>query len=126
MEIIREIVFYKDYFDNFLGGLHEEGYGQFAQEAQEIGMKAWLGGGKLITNKKTWYAHLHKGKRYGRMYKFPGGVVEADFWSASHWLNNEEPNMIHPFSWFINEKFPNMPGWPVDWEKQIEEMGWIK
>ena len=25
----------KDHFDNFLGGLSEEGYGQFSQEAQE-------------------------------------------------------------------------------------------
>lgn len=116
----------KDYFDNFLHGMHTEGYGQFAQESQEIGFKTWLGGGAVKVNKITWYAHLHKGSTYGRMYKFPGGTVEASNWSASHWLNNEEPNMIHPFSWFINEKFPDMPSWPKDWEQQIKEMGWIK
>lgn len=116
----------KNYFDNGLHGLSEEGYGQFAQESQEIGFKAWLSGGALKVNKSCWYAHLHKGKRYGRMYKFPGGTVEASNWSASHWLNNEEPNMVHPFSWFINEKFPDMPSWPKDWAKQIKEMGWIK
>lgn len=116
----------KDYFENVLGGLHEEIYGQFSQESQEICFKTWLGGGKVMVNKKTWYAHLHKGKIYGRMYKMPDKVADYDALSASHWLNNEEPNMIHTFAWFINEKFPNMPGWPSDWELQIKQMGWIK
>lgn len=116
----------KNHFDNFLHGLSEEGYGQFSQEAQEIGFKTWLGGGALKVNKKTWYAHLHKGGRYGRMYRMPGGTVEASNWSAEHWLNNREPGMIHKFEWFVNEKFPNMPSWPKDWEKQVREMGWVK
>lgn len=116
----------KDHFEHFLGMLSEEGYGQFSQEAQEIGFKTWLGGGAVKVNKKTWYAHLHKGSKHGRFYKFPGGTVEASNWSASHWLNDEEPNMIHKFEWFINEKFPNMPSWPQDWQQQIKEMKWLK
>jgi len=114
----------KDYFQKVLHGLSEEGYGQFAQEAQEIGFKTWLSGGALKVNKKTWYAHLHKGSTYGRMYKFPGGTVEASNWSAEHWLNNREPGMIHDFAWFIDEKFPGMPSWPTDWKEQIRSMGW--
>ena len=115
----------KSYFDNFLHGLHEEGYGNFAQETQEICFKTWLGGGKVMVNKNTYYAHLHKGKTYGRMYKMPPGNVEADSWSASHWLNNEESGMVHRFEWLIDEKFPGMPGWPTDWKDQIKEMRWI-
>ncbi len=111
---------------DFLGGLHEEGYGTFAQESQEIGFKTWLSGGKLMVNKKTWYAHLYKGKQYGRMYKLQTGVPDADSWSASHWLNDEEPGMIHKFEWFINEKFPGMPGWNENWEQRVKEMGWLK
>lgn len=116
----------KDYFDNFLHGMHEEGYGQFAQETQEITLKAWLGGGAVKVNKKTWYAHLHKGNRYGRMYKMPGGNVEACNWAARHWVNNEEPNMIHKFEWLVNEKFPNMPTWPPDWKQRLTDEGVIK
>jgi glycosyltransferase involved in cell wall biosynthesis len=115
----------KEYF-NKLNLMDETGYGQFAQEAQEIGFKVWLSGGKLVVNKKCYYCHLHKGNKYGRMYKMPSGNVEADSWSASHWLNNEEPNMVHKFEWFIDEKFPNMPSWPVDWKEQIKQMGWTK
>lgn len=116
----------KDYFVNGLKFLQTEGYGQFAQESQEIGFKTWLSGGALMVNKKTWYAHLHKGNRYGRFYKFPGGTIEASNWSAEHWLNNREPNMIHDFAWFIDEKFPNMPTWPSDWKEKVKEMGWLK
>ena len=116
----------KNHFDNFLHGLHEEGYGQFAQESQELGFKTWLGGGALKVNKKTWYAHLHKGSRYGRFYKFPGGTVEASSWSAEHWLNDREPGMVHKFEWFIDEKFSGMPSWPQDWQEQIRTMGWYE
>ena len=115
----------KDYF-NKLGLMSEVGYGQFAQESQEIGFKTWLSGGKLMVNKLTWYAHLHKGNKYGRFYKFPGGTVEASSWSAEHWLNDREPNMIHKFEWFINEKFPDMPTWNEDWKDEIRRMEWIK
>lgn len=116
----------KNHFVNTLGFLQEEGYGQFSQEAQEIGFKTWLGGGAVMVNKLTWYAHLHKGNKYGRFYSFPGGTVEASNWSAEHWLNDREPNMIHPFKWFIDDKFPNMPGWNKEWLIEIMQMGWIK
>jgi glycosyltransferase involved in cell wall biosynthesis len=116
----------KNHFDNFLGGLSEEGYGQFSQEAQEIGFKTWLGGGAVKVNKKTWYAHLHKGKRYGRMYKMPRGNVEASNWSAEYWLNDRWEGRKHNFEWFIDEKFPNHPSWPKDWKEEIREMGWVR
>ena len=115
----------KDYFNNVLHRLSEDGYGQFAQESQQIGFKTWLSGGKVMVNKKTWYAHLHKGNKHGRFYKFPGGTVEASNWSASHFLNDQDPGMIHKFEWFIDEKFPGMPSWPANWKEQIKEMGWI-
>ena len=97
-----------------LGGLSEVGYGPFTQEFQEIGLKTWLGGGAVKVNKKTWYAHLHKGKTYGRGYSLNGlGVTEGHLWSARHWMNNEEPNMVHKIEWLI-ERFWPVPSWPED------------
>jgi glycosyltransferase involved in cell wall biosynthesis len=105
---------HKAWFDRFLGGLHSDGYGNFSQEPQEIGNKTWLGGGAVKVNKKTWYAHLHKGKRYGRMYsQSQSEIIAGHLWSSRHWMNNEEPGMIHPMSWLI-EKFMPLPGWPED------------
>jgi len=117
----------RSYFFDFLGEMSEEGYGQFSQEAQEIGFKTWLGGNRMVVNKKTWYAHLYKGKRYGRMYNVPGFnkyTKEASEWSAEHWLNDREPGMKHKFEWFIDEKFPNMPSWPKNWKEELRKMGW--
>ncbi len=119
----------RDHFLNFLGGLSEVGYGQFSQEAQEIGFKAWLGGGAVKVNKKTWYAHLYKGNRYGRMYhvsNFNSYTKKASEWSADYWLNNKWEGRIHDFAWFVDTMFPGMPSWPKDWKEQIKEMGWIK
>lgn len=116
----------KNHFDNFLHGMHEKDYGQFAQESQEITLKTWLGGGAVKVNKKTWYAHLRKGRHWGRMYKMPSDVVEGDNWGARHWVNNQEPGMIHKFEWLINEKFPNMPTWPADWQEKLTAEGVIK
>lgn len=116
----------RSHFVDFLGGLYEEGYGQFSQEAQEISLKTWLGGGEVKVNKKTNYSHLHKGNRYGRMYKMPGGTVEGSNWSSLHWINDEEPNMKYPFRWFINDKFPDMPEWTPDWEQKLKDSGQIK
>lgn len=113
----------RNYFINGLNYLQEDLYGQFAQESQEIGFKTWLSGGKLMVNKNTWYAHLHKGNRYGRMYKFPGGTIEASNKSAEHWLNDREPNMKYKFEWFIDHFWP-MPSWPDNWRNEIKEMGW--
>lgn len=123
----------RSHFDN-LGGMEEypvpgeEGYGQFSQEAQEIGFKTWLGGGAMKVNKKTWYAHLHKGKTYGRMYSIPGWneyTVKASNWSAEYWLNNRWDGRKHDFAWFVDEKFPNMPTWPQNWQEEIRSMGWV-
>lgn len=57
----------RSYWD-YLELLDEDNYGPFGSEFQEVGLKCWLSGGRVVRNKKTWYAHLHKGKKYGRGY----------------------------------------------------------
>jgi len=105
----------RTWFTDFLHGMSETGYGTFSQEPQEIGNKTWLGGGEIKINKKTWYAHLHKGKTYGRMYHQDGNeIVSGHNYSAWHWMTDEEPNMIHSFEWLIRKFWP-MPSWSEDW-----------
>src|SRR3972149_3348491 len=68
-------------------------YGTWSQEPQEIGLKTWLGGGRIVSNKKTWYAHLHKGARYGRGYFLSKGeVIRGHELSARYWMGNKWPN----------------------------------
>jgi hypothetical protein len=105
----------KHHFDNFLHGLSEVGYGSFAQEFQEIGNKTWLGGGAVKINKRTWYAHLHKGRRYGRMYpqSRPELITHIN-WSADYWMGNQWKGRIHDFDWLISKFWP-VPTWPENW-----------
>lgn len=114
---------HKAYFWDFLGGMSEIGYGSFTQEPQEIGLKCWLGGGRLVVNKKCWYAHLHKGKTYGRMWRM-GRVDEEQIrqghlWSAKYWMTNAWPDRVHDLEWLI-EKFSPVPTWGEDWQKMFD------
>jgi len=111
----------KTWFTDFLQGMDEEHYGVFAQEPQEIGNKTWLGGGEIKVNKKTWYAHLHKGKRYGRMYHIgQSEIIKGHNYSATYWMSNAWPDRIHDLSWLI-EKFWPVPTWPEDRKFWTEE-----
>lgn len=88
---------------NFLGKLQTEGYGTFAQEAIEIALKTWLGGGKVMVNKKTWYAHKHR--KFGRASSAKSSEVEAgNNYSRDYWLNNRWENRIHDIDWLM-ERF---------------------
>lgn len=97
-------------------------YGMFAQEPQEIGNKVWLGGGRIVVNKRTWYAHLHKGKRYGRGYHIsPKEIAKGHEYSAKYWMNNLWPERVHDLEWLINRFWP-VPDWPENW-KEIHASG---
>lgn len=106
----------KDYF-KFLELEDEENYGTFNHEFQEIGLKCWLSGGQVVTNKKTWYAHLHKNKETGgRGYSLDGTQLEKGTAYTNRWLTNTAwHKQTLPFSWLI-EKFWPVPGWPEVWQ----------
>lgn len=109
----------KDYFLKRVGFLDDRmgTYSPFGAEPLEIGLKYWLGGGQVKVIKKTWYAHLSKRKShyqsglFTKRYKL--NQARSRTWVSKHWMENAEPNMIHPFSWLI-EKFWPVPTWPED------------
>ena len=104
----------KEHFKKRIGGLQEEGYGTFIGEPQEIGLKTWLGGGKQVINKKTWYAHLHKGKKHGRGYSInKSELIQGNAYSVNYWMNNSWPERKHDIQWLI-ERFWPVPTWPED------------
>lgn len=100
----------------FLDDRHQT-YTPLGGEQIEVGLKYWLGGGKVKVIKSTWYAHLSKlSKHYrtgifNRRHKYNRDVTNSRIWIAKHWLNNQEPGMIHPLSWLV-EKFWPVPSWP--------------
>lgn len=108
----------RPYFDK-LELMDEANYGTFWNEAQEIGFKAWLSGGRVVINKNTYYAHLHKGKTYGRGYDLDYSQLPIGATYTKKWIVNEAWNkQTLPFEWLI-EKFMPMPGWPENWKDLI-------
>lgn len=104
-----------------LGPMNEKLFYTFSQEPQEIGNKVWLGGGRIVINKHTWYAHLHKGKQYGRGYWIGNGeLVEGHKRSAAYWMSNSWRGQVHPIEWLIDKFWP-VPTWPDNWRQLLEE-----
>lgn len=111
----------KNHFVNRLGMMDETGYGTFVREAQEIGLKTWLLGGKVITNKKTWYAHLHKGPKYGRMYFLNKREIEAgNAYCDDFWFKNRLEGAKYDLAWLI-ERFMPVPSWTPELIEQVRK-----
>jgi glycosyltransferase involved in cell wall biosynthesis len=105
-----------------LGGFSEHGYGTFADEQEEFGLKTLLGPweGKIIRNKKTWYAHWAKPSSHWKADPEAAGRVtdeerEAGFYySFDFWWHNRWPERVHDLEWLVDKFWP-LPGWPDDW-----------
>lgn len=50
----------RKHWDTVIGELQTEGYGPLYQDSTEMIFKTWQAGGKMMLNKKTWYAHKHR------------------------------------------------------------------
>jgi hypothetical protein len=88
-------------------------YGNFIHEMQELGLKTWLGGGAIKVTKRTWYAHLYKGRKYGRGYTMGGmNHVQGAAWCVDHWMH-DRAGLSRRLRWLI-EHFAPVPTWPTD------------
>lgn len=115
----------KSHWDEVIKELDDDNYGPFTSEAQEIGLKTQLSGGRLMTNKKTWYAHWWKGKS-GKGYGFSNEqyvkhqalTEEGRMYTIKYWLTTKDYK--HDFEWLM-EKFSPVPTWPEDYKSFIIE-----
>ena len=99
----------KEYFHD-LDLMDEVKYGTFASEFQEIGLKCWLSGGRVIVNKKTWYAHWHKTETRGYSLDKEDGDKAAEF--VKQWMDGKYKweYQKHTIDWLV-EKFAPVPTW---------------
>ncbi len=107
----------RDYFYE-LELMDEETYGTFWNEFQEIGLKCWLSGGKVIVNKKTWYAHWHKTSDYGRGYSLSSNERTKALAAVEKWKSKGWHKQTLPLSWLIKHFWP-VPTWT---EKLVKEL----
>jgi hypothetical protein len=94
-----------------LGG-SDVSMGSWGQQGTEESCKAWLSGGRLVVNKRTFYSHLFRTQpSFGFPYPMSQKQVDrAREMSRDIWLNNKWPKQTRPLSWLI-EKFAPVPSW---------------
>lgn len=95
-----------------LDGL-DEGHGSWGQVGTEVACKSWLSGGKLLTAKRTWFAHMFRTKNKG--FSFPYHITfdeqeRAREYSRDIWRNGKWPKAVHDLQWLV-DKFAPVPGW---------------
>lgn len=107
---------------------HLDWFGGFCErmdyaEHHELSMQTWLGGGRVVINKDTWYAHPRK-RASGYCMDMEKVYADHDQ-SARYWVENRYPGRMHDFDWLIDKFWP-LPTketrhraekyyWPSDW-----------
>ncbi len=94
-----------------LGGL-DEGHGSWGQLGTEIACKSWLSGGRVVTNRRTWYSHMFRtqGADFSFPYPLSGAEVDkARAYSRALWMNDAWPGQVRPLRWLV-ERFLPLPG----------------
>lgn len=114
----------KQHFLNIDGFEYDSTGTEFILESEELANKTWLSGGRVIVNKKTWYAHLHKGNQYGRGYFLnKKDMRKQRIRHIDYWMHDRWPKQTRKMEWLIN-KFMPIPGWPLDWKDPKYEKEW--
>jgi hypothetical protein len=100
-----------------LGGLEDHGNPQgWGQMGTELACKAWLSGGRLVTNIDTWIAHLFRTGNFGQNgSSWPYPISQRDVDAARKhsrdlWLKDAWPGQKRPLSWLIDH-FKPVPDW---------------
>jgi len=96
--------------------LCSEDFNSWGQQGVEVACKTWLSGGRVIINRKTWYAHMFRtqGGDFSFPYQNPQSkVVENRKISRELFVEDKWPKAVHRFQWLIN-KFQ-----PPEWETKL-------
>jgi len=109
----------KDYFHE-LELMDEKTYGIFWNEFQEIGLKCWLSGGKVMVNKNAWYAHWHKPNSVGRGYSLGRTEQPKAQEAVAKWKKKGWHKQTLPLSWLI-ERFWPVPTWTPELVENIRK-----
>lgn len=74
----------KSWWDKVIVELQSEGYGTHYGDSHEMSFKTWRAGGRLMTNKNTWFAHKHRSfprtHNYGTAEAQPGWTYSLNLW----------------------------------------------
>lgn len=103
--------------------LCDEEFGSWGSQGIEVACKLWLSGGRVLTNKKTWYAHCFRTKSvFGFPYDLSGRQVQGAKRRAKDiFFNMKWEKQTKPLSWLL-ERFWPVKGWTDEELKQLKEV----
>jgi len=97
----------------------DEGHGSWGQQGTEVACKTWLSGGRLVVNKRTWFAHMFRtqGGDFGFPYPMSGKDTQSARRYSQRLWNLDKPDELpewdgakHSLQWLI-DKFAPVPEW---------------
>jgi len=92
--------------------ISSEEFRSWGQQGVEVACKTWLSGGRVICNKKTWYAHMFRTQGGDFSFPYPNKGSDVEYnrkLSRDLFINNKWKGAKRDFQWLIN-KF-NPPEW---------------
>ena len=112
----------RKHFVDRLYPLDENLYGDFSEEPQSIGLPTQLGKwhGKIMRNKKTWYAHWAKP---GNVWRSLYNINELHSVHArvfDYWWYNRWPDKALDFQVLVDRFWP-IRRWPENWRWEMEQ-----
>lgn len=88
----------------------DEKMGSWGNQGFEVSVKSWLSGGRLVVNRRTWFAHFFRVGGINFPYEGGGRKERAVARSKELFLENKWPKQVRPLSWII-EHFAPVKDW---------------
>ena len=102
---------HKSFYDGTLK-IDNENYGSMGKEAQEISLKAWLSGGRVVVHRGTWYAHWSKSKEH--VIRGMGDEKrKSSRFLNDYWRTYQSKQYEHDLAWLVQKFYP-VPTWEDD------------
>lgn len=101
----------------------DENAGSWGHQGSEVALKTWLSGGRVIVNKKTWYAHMFRTQ--GGDFGFPWPAKEGEIEKVRQhfrniFLEDKWPLAKHNLQWLV-DKFGPVPDWHDPSDNKVED-----
>lgn len=91
-----------------------EEFHSWGQQGVEVACKTWLSGGRVIVNRRTWYAHMFRtqGGDFGFPYSNPQSKVEENRELSRQLFKGDRwPKAVRKFQWLLDHFNP--PDWSL-------------
>lgn len=109
--------------------ISDESFGSWGSQGIEVACKTWLSGGRVLVNRKTWYAHMFRTKPAAG-FGFPYTQNESKIQGAKKkarelFFEGKWEKQVKPLSWLVDKFWP-VKGWTEKDLKKIKTNDVVK